>query len=148
MPTTPGGLIYPSPTDNPDVPADMQALAESVEAGNAWVTTGFTAATNFTLSGTSRIRRVGSVCFVYLKVIRATSAISVAVDGECTNTACANIPSGYAPAFSQVLGSGDTGRLASFYVTPAGSLTLAATTPGSNIAIGDTLTIGGCYLLG
>lgn len=32
MPTTPGGLPYPSSTDAADVPGDMQALAEAVEA--------------------------------------------------------------------------------------------------------------------
>lgn len=33
MPTTPGGLPYPSPSDSADVPGDMQALAEAVESG-------------------------------------------------------------------------------------------------------------------
>jgi hypothetical protein len=32
MPTTPGGLRYPAAADPPDVPADMQRLAEDVEA--------------------------------------------------------------------------------------------------------------------
>lgn len=32
MPTTPRGLVYPSSTDDPNVPADMQALAQSIEA--------------------------------------------------------------------------------------------------------------------
>lgn len=32
MPTTPRGLVYPASTAAPDVPADMQALAESIEA--------------------------------------------------------------------------------------------------------------------
>lgn len=32
MGTTPRGLVYPGGTDDPDVPADMQALAESIES--------------------------------------------------------------------------------------------------------------------
>ncbi len=31
MPTTPGGLPYPSASDAANVPADLQSLAESVE---------------------------------------------------------------------------------------------------------------------
>lgn len=32
MPTTPRGLVYPSSTAAPNVPSDMQALAQSIEA--------------------------------------------------------------------------------------------------------------------
>jgi hypothetical protein len=31
MPDTPGGFPYPAPTDRPDVPRDVQALAEAVD---------------------------------------------------------------------------------------------------------------------
>jgi hypothetical protein len=40
MPTTPGGLPYPASTDPPNVPADIQALAQAVETQRERVASG------------------------------------------------------------------------------------------------------------
>ena len=55
MPTTPRGLVYPASTDAPDVPADMQALAESIEAvfdGQPFCWVQHNATLNHAVSGT------------------------------------------------------------------------------------------------
>jgi len=53
MPTTPGGIHYPSSSDSIDIPGDLQLLAEDVEAyisANAVTTTGTYTLTNKTLT--------------------------------------------------------------------------------------------------
>lgn len=53
MPTTAGGIPYPSSSDSIDIPGDLEALAEGVEtfiAANAVTTTGTFTLTNKTLT--------------------------------------------------------------------------------------------------
>jgi hypothetical protein len=79
MPTTPGGIVYPSPTDSPDVPRDLQALAESVEdifdLEGDWTayTPALTASTTSPTLGTGsaqvgRYMRLGNTLWVKAKV--------------------------------------------------------------------------------
>jgi hypothetical protein len=44
MPTTTDGIVYPAYTDDPDIPGDMQALAESVDGTYAIKTDTYTKA--------------------------------------------------------------------------------------------------------
>lgn len=151
MGTTTGGIIYPDDTDAPDIPADLQTLAESVEAGNAWVTAAasFTAAVNWTTTS-FRIKRVGAIVFVHVQVTRATTALTVAAgSGDLANVKLGDLPAGYAPAQNQHLVSGQFGRVTTGYVDTSGAVYLGAVAgDGTNVAVGDVITLGGCYVLG
>lgn len=152
MGTTTGGIVYPSSTDDPDVPADMQALAESIETGNAWLTSGFTAATGWSVS-TFRLKRNGSLCYVRLNLSRTGTAITVAAGaGDISDTKLGDMPAGYWPASgggSQALGPGTAGRLAVGYIQTDGQTFLSAVAgDGTNIATSDTISLSGVVFLG
>lgn len=149
MPSTPGGIVYPLSTDPPNGAAQMQALAESAETGNPWVTSGFVVAANWTLSA-FRIRRIGALVFLRLDVVRAVSAVTVAAGtGDIANLKLGDLPAGYWPAQTQALAPGPAGRVAGCYVQADGSVILSAVAgDGANIIVGDTISTGGCYVLG
>lgn len=158
MGTTPGGIVYPDPTDAPDVPADLQALAESVETefltGGAWSTsvTGFTAATNFTLSSV-KWRVVGPLCQLYVRVGHPSGTITAAAtDSDVTNTDILSaIPVALTPTSEAVLvgpaDSSNTSRNIVAVVTTGGKIVLVAMTGTSNWTTQAT-SFGGTYLLG
>lgn len=151
MAVTPGGIITPAATDDPDVPGDLATMAASIETGLPWVTTpaSFTPAANWSTTS-FRIKRVMSFVFLHVQVTRTTSALTVAAgSGDLANVKLGDLPAGYAPAFNQHLFSGQFGRLASGYVDTSGAVFLGAVGgDGTNVAVGDVLTLGGPYVLG
>lgn len=150
MAVTPGGIVTPAATDDPDIPGDLATMAASIEAGLAWVTTGFTVTAGVWTLTTFRVRRVGSLCFLRVDVTKATSAITVAAGGgDIANSVLGVVPGLYVPAFSQGLQAGPIGRGAFGFIDSGGNVTLSAVAgDGTNIAVGDPIGLGGCYVLG
>lgn len=154
MPSTPGGLVYPSPTDAPDGPAQLQALAESVEdvytTGAAWITatTGFTLAANWdTLS--VRYRVVGPHVALFIGFRRITSVITTNTAGNPNNvTILSAIPAAIRPAQAQSVGSGAAGRLGSFTINSDGTVDICAFGGSIDWAINESGSLNGSYLLG
>lgn len=149
MPTTGGGIAYPSPTDVPDVPTDLQELANSIEAGNPVVTTGFVVAANWTLNS-FRIQRRGGLIAVAVQVTRTVAALSVpAGTGDVANVLWGTLPAGYWPAFTQPLCSSSTGRVTAGFVqaSDGGIYHSAFAGDGTNVIVGDSLSLGGVFFL-
>lgn len=156
MGTTTGGIPYPDSTAAPNVPADLQALAEGVEdefyTGGAYVTatTGFTAASNFTLTAV-RYRIIGPFVELYVVVARTTSAVTVAAgNGDITNVDILSaIPAAIIPANTKYGHTGGTGRAAVYAMSSAGVVAIAAVAgDGTNILNGDSLSAAFLYMLG
>lgn len=122
MPTTPYGLHYPAATAPPNVPADMQLLAQDVELIFKTPWTAFPT----TVTGTSRYRVIGSIVFVQ-------------VDGGLATTTGAQITISTTPLPLAVRPTVVTARTAAYFtgyagilsVTPAGDV-LAIQTSGAN----------------
>lgn len=144
MPTSSGGIVYPSDTDDPDVPGDLQALAESIDAGVPVVTSGFTIASGWTLTQ-YRFKRMGAFAHVRLDVVKATSAITVAAgSGDIANVKIGDVPAGHYPSFTAGLGPGPAGRVASGFIQTDGQVYLNAVAgDGTNVQVGDTISLTG-----
>lgn len=150
-PATPGGLDYPASSDIPDGATQIQALAESIEAGNAYVTSGFAAASGFSLVS-AWYKRNGPVVEIFVDVTKTGSAVVVAAgDGDIVNVTIATAPSAVWPtSHPRLLHSGHTGRVAVGEIDTSGNITLGAVAgDGTNIAVTtDHINLYGCYLLG
>ena len=121
------------------------ALCGIVDTG--WRTDQLTAATGWSIDF-QQIRRVGRTVSVYLSVTRTGGAISVNALGDFDNQVVATVPASFAPLrYNQVLVSGGAGRVATGFFSDLG-IRLAAVSPGANIAQGESLSLGGTYLLG
>ena len=156
MGTTARGLVYPSATDAPNGPAQMQTLAESVDTtyytGSAWITstTGFTLASNWTNLAVA-YRTIGPMVYLRIAVDRATPAITVAAgSGNLADVdVLSAIPSALIPTVSIPAMPGLAGRVCSFFMTSAGVVKLSACAgDGTNIGIGDGLSMMFVYPLG
>lgn len=154
MGTTAGGIVYPDATDVPDIPADLQALAESVETeyttGGAWVTatTGFTAASNWTLN-TVRYRKIGPLVELYLTITRTTSAITVNASGNISNVAMLSaVPTAIRPTGTVTGYTGSTGRLACAALDSTGAMELSAFAPGADWGSTEAGSFRFFYMLG
>lgn len=154
MGTTTGGIVYPAPTDPPDIPGDLQALAESVEAefltGGPWVTstTGFTAASNWTLN-TVRYRKIGPLVELYLTITRTTSAITVNASGNISNVAMLSaVPAAIRPTGTASGYTGNTGRLACATIDSTGAMELSAFAPGADWGSTEAGSFRFLYLTG
>lgn len=154
MPSTPTGLVYPSSTDAPDGPAQLQALAESIDDayydGAAWVTatTGFTLGSNFDTLAV-RYKVTGPHVALFVSFRRITSAITTNTAGNPNNVqVLAAIPSAIRPAQAQSIGSGATGRLAAFSINSDGTVDLCAFGGSIDWAINESGSMNGAYLLG
>lgn len=154
MGTTPSGLYYPDATDTPDIPADLQTSMESVDDlinSGSWVTatTGFTAASNWTLGSVRYRILLGLLVDLFVTATRATSAITVAAgDGDIANVdVYSAVPSAIVPA-QQAYGQPGQGRLYGAVVTTGGVIRLTAVNAGGvNVAIGDVFSARFLYPL-
>lgn len=154
MGTTSGGIVYPDPTDVPDVPADLQALAESVETefltGGAWSTstTGFTAASPWTLNSV-RYRVVGAVCELAWTITRTTSVITAsATSNIAANAMLSAIPAAIRPSGTAMAYSGAAGRVAMASVNSDGTVSLEGFAGTSDWGSTESAGFRAVYLLG
>ena len=156
MPTG-GGIVYPSPTDDPNVPQDLQAMAESIEAGLTRITTGFTVGTGWSLTSFSA-KRVGAFVAVRVLVARTGAAITVGTSDAAQGvlsavSALGTMPAGYIPSAVAGLNQAGNGRAgAGGYIDTSGVVTLQSigAVPGAstpNVVTGTTISLGGVYLL-
>lgn len=113
-----------------------------------WSSTGITAegGSTITSQGWTKSNRVCNVT----AVLQVGSNITVGTNGNVTNTALALLPAVLWPTaqpISQGLGSGGSGRMCSWIVNTSGEVLLTATTSGSDILAGDTISFSGTFLL-
>jgi hypothetical protein len=80
--------------------------------------------------------------YLFLSLI-AKHAISVPANGNMENLIVGNMEAGYSANAQAVLSSGSAGRLAAGYTLADTTVKLAALNSGTNIAQGDTITLGG-----
>lgn len=148
MPNTLGGIYYPLSTDPPDGATQMQQLAESVETGNAAITSGFVAAANWSVSA-FRAQRRGPLVQIFIHVVRTTSALTVvAGSGDIAQVLIGSLPAGYWPLSNAPLSTVTFGRAATGYAGVNGDVFLAAVAgDGTNIATTDPITLGGVYFV-
>lgn len=142
MPTTPALLLpYPAPTASPDVPYDLQRLAERVETVliSAWTT--LTLGSGWAAVGgyTPQARRVGGL--VYVRGMATTTKV--------TNWAT-TLPVEMRPTATQVAGVAvtDGGIVVQLFVDPSG--TYGHSSGGyisGTIPSGATVSLAGCFHL-
>jgi hypothetical protein len=110
---------------------------------SGYIATAITAASGWSVQAQG-LRRVGNLALVHLSVTRTGSAVTVPADGNVANEQVATLPVGFRPVNTyQPLSSSSTGRVTSGAANTDGTVTLAATTPGSNIETGDTISLDG-----
>lgn len=133
---------------NPDVPSGATVY------DTGWVTTGVIAQSAVTSApGTVAYRRVGMTVYVYIDNFVATIT-SVGVNGNCTNTALFQMPTGFRPSRQQGgLGSTSTGPMLSAIIGTTGIISVTALAPDATqtatvASQSITLGLGGSYLLG
>ena len=116
MPTTPYGLHYPSSTAPPNVPADLQLLAQDVEAvfKSPWTTFAST------VVGVARYRVIGSIVFVH-------------IDGTLTTVSGTSYTISTAPLPAAVRPTGGAYRSGAYFAGYPGTLSVIQT--------GDVLAI-------
>ena len=151
MGSTAGGLAFPDAADPVDVAGDIEALANSIKAGTAWVTstTGFAGGTGWTLTAV-RYRRMGPLVWLRILVTRSGSAITVgAGSGDITNVVVATVPASLYPTQTIGMGQSAAGRVAAGFLDTSGNVTLNAVAgDGTNIATSDTIDLECFYPLG
>lgn len=154
MPSTPGGLVWPDSTAVPNVPADLQELAESVETGLTRITTGFAIAGGWSLTSFAA-KRVGGLCWLRVIANRTGAAIDVsAVDittGSFVGVLVGTMPSGYIPVFTCGLTHGGTGRASFGYIDSVGGVYVQSVVTNSgadtNLVTGTNISLGGMFPL-
>jgi len=148
MGTTPIlGLPFPEYNDQPDVPADMRALAYAIEdilKIGPVVTTGvFTPQPGWSLVNGSWAP-VGMQAIIKLVVQRTGGTITVPANGDITNQTIAVINNPlYRPRITAGLAMYRTGRLTGGYVGQGGDIVLSSVAGGANISNGNQLELGG-----
>ena len=119
-------------------------------ADTGWVTSGVaTVNAGVTISSAS-FRRVGRVVSFDLALV-ATVATTVPANGDISNSIyVVNLASGWYPTTgpSQTTSGGRLGRITSGAVTTGGTMHIVSVGGSGNIAVGDSLHLGGTYLLG
>ncbi len=102
MPNTPAptSLPFPGTSPAPNVPADMQALADRL---HTFLTTsenvaGITAATGWSINSPTSLRRFGALVYLTLEATyTASTAIGSGTNQNIPNTHVATLPVGYRP---------------------------------------------------
>lgn len=111
-----------------------------------WLTSGITAASGWTVTS-QRYRRVGPWVQVTFTVKRAGQPITAGATGNIANTPAASLPAGFRPlVWGQGIGSGPTGRVATWYANTSGIVDLVAIAPGADIVVDDELSCSGTIL--
>ncbi|QXT62762.1 hypothetical protein [Tessaracoccus palaemonis] len=126
--------------------AQTRALTDT-----GWVTSGVvTSLTGVTVTS-QYWRRLGMTVYLDLD-LRATVATTVPASGDIGNTIYrVQVGTAWAPTTSgpaQALPGGQAGRAITGYIASGGLISISAVAGTTNIAVGDTLRLGGSYLLG
>lgn len=164
MPTT---ANYAIPTPGltgvtPDVPRDLQAMADVIDdvlhteanarvaatVPGAMVTTAWTAATGWTVDS-QQSYVMGKLLFTYLTFTRTDPDIAAPADGNIGNSKIAQLGASYTlqSTIQTALGAGGTGRLCGYVVNATGGLFVCSVGVGGNLLTGTQLTCGGVLLL-
>jgi hypothetical protein len=109
-------------------------------------TTGITPGAGFTL-GLRSLRNLGNGTAYVMCIFSPTGAATVGATGDLGNVTCFNVPAAWAPAVDSPLTILGTGRMLMGYLGTDRTATWSATTPGGNIAAGDSLQLAGIYPL-
>ena len=105
-----------------------------------------TAATGWTVTSSLGVIHPVGIAYIRIDFTRAGADITVASDGNITNTEVATVPNEYRPASEASLASVG-GRVSTGYLGADGKVSLDATTTGPNILTGDTLALAGTVIL-
>jgi hypothetical protein len=133
------------------VTAPLNAVGDDTD----WISNPHTLGILSNLNGatitSSRIRRIGSLVYIYAVV--TMPAITVGPTGNITNIDLVSIDNAsYQPASTaapQSVPSGATGPIALWAVTVAGTVALCAVSAGSaSISAGDSYSFSGSYMVG
>lgn len=157
MPTTSQyGWSTPAPTDPDDVPTDLASLASQIEttlatltADTGWVTSGVATVSSGATISSASFKRVGRVVSFDL-AMTATVATTVPASGDIPNSVyVVNLASGWYPTTgpSQTTSGGRLGRITSGAVTTGGTMHVTSVGGSGNIAVGDSLHLGGTYIV-
>jgi hypothetical protein len=158
MGTTPNRqLPYPELTDQANVPADMQELALALDTSlydTGWITGSGSNlfvpnATNFTL-GSSVVRSKGGVVAIYLSGSMKVASAAPGTTGDIANITLGQFVAAYRPAAgapTQGLTTGPWGRPLVPFLDSTGSLVIGAITGTIALAVGESISVGGTYLL-
>lgn len=141
-----GFQVYDGTRNRLYVADTLTTLALAGGKPGSRVTTAWTPASNWTIAN-NWLKNLGNgMAMVYAEFTRTTSALTVpTTGGDTANTAVATMPSGWFPVDTFYTGSGAAGRLASYTISNAGAVTLLAAAPGADIAIGETISLGGIF---
>jgi len=102
----------------------------------------------FVGGGVTWYRSVGNgLMHMYVEMTRTGAALTVPANGDIGNVLLATAPATILPMDSVPLHSGSGGRVATGFLGADGGLVLGAVAPGSNIAMGETISLGGAYRL-
>lgn len=119
----------------------------SIYLASATGTNFVTAANGWTITA-SEYKQSGNTVQAHIDFTRSGSSITISGDANISNSEIATINStSLYPAIQAPAISGATGRIASGYVTPTGSINIAAVAPGANIATNDTFSFNIVYVL-
>jgi hypothetical protein len=106
--------------------------------------------TNFTLT-TSWARRVGSTVYLYFYGALKVASSSPGTTGDISNLRIATAAAQFAPSgviLAQVLSSGNVGRVANGYIASSdGGISIGSVSGSAALPIGDTISLGGSYLI-
>jgi len=143
VPTTAGGIVYPSPTDDPDVPGDLAIMAASIETGNPNVATGVTAGTGWSVvAASTRLRRIGGLALIHLEFTRTGAAIVPTSSGTITPTeTMGTLPAGWLPGVVCGYYMANSQAAAFGFIDQTGNVSLNRTFPAVNIATGITIRV-------
>ncbi len=97
----PTSLPFPGTSAAPNVPADMQALADRLHTflTTSEAASGITAATGWSINAPTTLRRFGPIVYLTLEVTyTAATAIASGTNNNITNTHVATLPAGFRPA--------------------------------------------------
>jgi hypothetical protein len=96
-------------------------------------------------------RRVDRVVSVYLVATRTNSALTVPAGGDIANTIVATMVAAFRTGEDSPnqggLSTGSSGRGVFGYIRGNGEILLNAVVPGTNLTVGEQITVGGTYLL-
>lgn len=118
-------------------------------ADTGWVTTGFTAEPDWTLTGAApQVRRMfGNVVFAQLEAVRSGATKSAPASGDIGNENVLIVPTGYRPSVNQAISFIAASRTnGGGQVTTAGTLQIYAMNSDSVINTNDILRVSAVYL--
>jgi hypothetical protein len=109
-------------------------------------TTGITAAANWTITS-QNYRVFNGVCQFSIVAERTTSDVNVPSSGNFGNVTVGTLPEGFRPSFNSPAGGGAVGPIVSAVVASNGGIVATATAPGVTIAVGDSISIVGIFIV-